>query len=101
MIVLSISLLFCLCQATEVRELKPITAQQSSIYNNERVENAIDGNVSTISHTKIDPQPPWFRLYFNKIVFPSKIVVINGKNNSFVEKLNNAKVSILTLDNSE
>ena len=101
MIVLSISLIFCLCQATEDRELKPITAQQSSTYGNGRVENAIDGNVSTICHTEKYPQPPWFRLYFNEIVFPSKIVVINGKENGFVRWLNNAEVSILTFDNSK
>ena len=103
MIVLSINLIFCLslCQATEDRELKPITAQQSSTYGNGSVEKAIDGNVSTICHTEKYPRPPWFRLYFNEIVFPSKIVVINGKENRFVSWLNNAEVSILTLDNSK
>ena len=99
---LAVNLLYLsfLCTATEAVKLTPYFVEQSSTYRDAYARNAVDGNITSISHTGND-KPSWFRLHFKKSICPSKIIVINGKSNSAAIWLDNSEVYILASNNSK
>ena len=89
-----------LCTATKAGKLTPYFVEQSSTYDTDYAKYAVDGIITSVSHTQRD-NPSWFRFHFQKSIYPSKIIVINGKSDRFLVWLDNAEVFILTSDNSK
>ena len=85
-------------EAIEVGKVIPLMAEQSTTFNTKFAKYAIDGKTSSVSHSE---RNSWVRIHFDKIIYPSKIVVINGKRDKNLIWLNDAEVFIYTSNTSK
>ena len=74
--------------------ITPLTAEQSSTYNNQFASKAIDRNLTTASHTN-SGAGGWLIVHLPRAYRIYDVVVVNGKLNSFYSRLDGAEVILL------
>ena len=76
-------------------KIHPESAQSSSIINNNKPANAIDGDHATISHTFCEYNMDiWFKLKFSEVYCFTEVIITNSVTSTFAWRMHDTKIFV-------